>query len=438
MVGIMTEGGAVGHLSHLYDNLELTFGEIKDVIDSAASGKLEKVSEKLDGMNLVFTFDVSEDRLKVARAAGDIKRGGMDAGELAKKFFGRGNVEIAFNSAFQVLSDSLKAIPGKVKAKVFGPRANRWYSIEVIYTQNPGTVNYDNNNIVFHGWPIFQVTRSGEITQAEDDIGVQLLSSRIEQMQKAVSLKDWKIRGPSMLSLKKMSDGSAKNAAISRISSAMQDAGVSDNDTVYDYLRVLMGEAASELDVPEEVIDMVIARSIEAPDAPGIPEIKRVCPKESQQQVLEFIKGAETLKKGMVSPIESAISDFAIEVLRGLKSTLIDRSDDEVMRLRSQVTKAIAAIESSGNEAAMAVLQKEMARLQNVENIAAAMEGVVFFYKGQAYKFTGAFAPAHQIVSLFKYGRKGIPKMDMGESLANAKVGSILNSWSTVVDTQED
>ena len=53
--GIIAEGGAVGHLMHLYDNRELTFGEIKGILTAASSGELEEVSEKLDGLNIVFT-----------------------------------------------------------------------------------------------------------------------------------------------------------------------------------------------------------------------------------------------------------------------------------------------------------------------------------------------------------------------------------------------
>ncbi|NBP01774.1 MAG: hypothetical protein EBU90_16880 [Proteobacteria bacterium] len=56
---LLTCGGAVGHLQHLYDNRDLTFNEIEDILTAAASGNLEKVSEKLDGLNLVFSWDVS-------------------------------------------------------------------------------------------------------------------------------------------------------------------------------------------------------------------------------------------------------------------------------------------------------------------------------------------------------------------------------------------
>ena len=414
---LIAEGGAVGHLQHLYDNLELTFGEIKEVISNAAEGKLEKVSEKLDGINLVFTWDASVGQLKAARSGGDIKGGGMDAEGLAKKFFGRGNVEVAFNTAFKVLNEALNSLsPGDVK-RLFGDSGNRWYSMEIIYAADPNTINYDSNNIVFHGWPIFEIQKDGSVGQASDDTGIDVLTSKIEQMQSAISEKDWKVRGPSLLSMKKMADGSIAQKTISEISSAMSNAGVSDTDTVFDYLRNLMLDEAAGLDLPPNILKMVIERCVEAPGAPGIPEIKKATPKEKQAEVVNFVKNSESLKRKMVEPIEMAIHRFAIEVLRGVNSTLINDSDAEVSRLRKQVEKAISAIEKSGNQTAMEILQKEMERLGNVENIGAAMEGIVFFYKGQAYKFTGAFAPAHQLLSLFKYGRKGIPKMDIGETL---------------------
>lgn len=424
---LVTEGGAAGHLQHLYDNLGLTFAEIKEIITNASEGKLEKASEKLDGMNLVFTYDVSQQRLKVARTGSDIKSGGMDAAGLAKKFFGRGNVETAFNSAFKVLSEAVSSLPPKVATKVFGRSGQRWYSIEIIYTPDPNTINYDSNNIVFHGWPIFEVQKDGSVEQTDDDTGVDLLTSKINQMQKAVSMKDWKVKGPSLLTLKKISDGSVKKNAISAINSAMAAGHVNDNNTVYDYLRNLMKEEVADLGLPPKIAKMVVERAVEAPGAPGVPEIKAATPKELQPAVADFIRASEPLKKKMVAPIEKAISNFAIEVLRGLNSTLIADSDAEVARLKAQVTKAIKAIGSSGNQVAMDVLQKEMQRLGSVENIGAAMEGMVFFYKGQAYKFTGAFAPAHQILSLFKFGRKGVPKMDMGEALLKRAVQHMLN-----------
>ena len=50
-------GGAAGHLQHLYENRELTFKELKQILTHAATGRLEETTEKFDGMNLMFSWD---------------------------------------------------------------------------------------------------------------------------------------------------------------------------------------------------------------------------------------------------------------------------------------------------------------------------------------------------------------------------------------------
>jgi hypothetical protein len=210
-------GGAVGHLAHLFDNRDLTFGEIADILTSAASGKLEKVSEKLDGLNLVFSWDVSTDSLKVARNSGNIKSVGLDAESLAAKFEGRGNLSEAFDSAFKVLNGALGSLPQKTKLNVFGPQANRWYSMEIIYVANPNVINYDSNNVVFHGWPVFKV-EDGKVEMTDDDMGgVDLLTSYVEKMQNAVEIRGWKVRGPALARMQKLSDDSILNDTLSKI-----------------------------------------------------------------------------------------------------------------------------------------------------------------------------------------------------------------------------
>ena len=90
---------------------------------------------------------------------------------------------------------------------------------------------------------------------------------------------------------------------------------------------------------------------------------------------------------------------------------MIDNTEEEVVRLQGEVSKAISAIESSGDENAMQMLKTQMEKLKSVSNITSPVEGVVFIYKGNAYKFTGSFAAANQILGLFKYGRGKIKPM---------------------------
>ena len=401
-------GGLVGHLMHLYDNKDLTFKEIKSILRKASTGRLEKVSEKMDGMNLVFSYDLSQDQVKVTRGS-DIKAGGMDSAALAAKFAGRGSVEEAFVGAFKVLEGAIGALPVKVKQKVFGSAANRWYSMEIIYTKNPNVINYDSDNLVFHGWPVFKRDDSGNVEMSEDEVGgVDVLTQYIEKMQKAVGTSGWKVRGPSILRMKNLSNGTIYEETVAKIDEAMSSAGVSDSDTMGTYLKILLEEEIdSKMSLTPQVKQMVVSRCLEFEGAPNVVAIKKNLNKEDGVMVAGFVKSSPALLKSYVRPIELAINDFAVEVLKGLNSTLIDDSGKEVERLQGEVQNAISSIESSGDETAMSVLSQQMGKLKSVQNITSPMEGIVFIYKGNAYKFTGSFAAANQILGLFKYGRKG-------------------------------
>ena len=59
----------------------------------------------------------------------------------------------------------------------------------------------------------------------------------------------------------------------------------------------------------------------------------------------------------------------------------------------------------------MEILQQQMRKLKNIENVSTAAEGFVFDYDGNTYKFTGNFAPINQILGLFKYGRGNVPPL---------------------------
>jgi hypothetical protein len=405
--------GAVGHLKYVHENRQLTFGEIKDVIRRASEGKLEHVSEKIDGMNLMFTWDFSSEQLRVARNTSDIKNGGMKFADLASRFYGRGNVEKAFTSAFQVLRDAISFFNDRMKIMTFGNRGQLWYSMEVIYASDPNVINYDSNNIVFHGYPVFQSTEDG-VEEVDDPPGIELLTQNIDKMQSAVTMKNWRVRGPAIVSMAKLANGEIANDAIDELLEIQAQTGASDDDTLDDYVRMMIAPEVASLNIKNlKLNDMIIDRVAGIIGAPTVNDIKKVSPRNMHETIAALNRRGPELQKAALAPIERTMHTFAIEILRGVHSTLVNGHEEEINRLRSDVLKAISAIKNSGSELAMDVLQKEMSRLGSVENIGSTLEGIVFIYKGHAYKFTGSFAPVHQILALFKYGRKGIPKMSM-------------------------
>ena len=57
-------GGLAGHMSHLYGNPNLTFSQIKDVLQKASEGELQG-TEKTDGQNLYISYSVKMVRLNL-------------------------------------------------------------------------------------------------------------------------------------------------------------------------------------------------------------------------------------------------------------------------------------------------------------------------------------------------------------------------------------
>ena len=52
-------GGAYGHMSHPFDDKDLTFKDLKNIIDMGLGGQLNRednVTEKLDGQNLMISW----------------------------------------------------------------------------------------------------------------------------------------------------------------------------------------------------------------------------------------------------------------------------------------------------------------------------------------------------------------------------------------------
>lgn len=407
-------GGAAKHLQHVVDNWDLTFGEIKEILTAASEGRLERTTEKLDGQSLSFSYDVGVGEIRCARNTGDIRSGGMDPIALAAKFRGRGNVEEAFTQGFTTVARALTGLSEGKKEFVFGPETNRWYTIEIIYTNNPNVFNYDSNNIVLHMSPVITIDREmGEIdydTSGSSE-GLQTLLSNIGSMQAALDSADWKINGPKFVQLKRLSDGSVLERSLSDLDRAMDLAGVDDSDTLGTYVRTLVRHGVvDELDIPDDAKDALTSRIV-GDEGSDLSAIKRMVPKSEVPRVRELVGASDDIVKELVRPVEMVVHRLAVEVLRGLHSTLIADDSREVERIRGEVKRAISAIESSGSDEAMAVLRDQMEKLSDVDDIASAMEGVVFIYKGLAYKLTGSFSCANQILGLFKYGRGKIKPM---------------------------
>lgn len=396
---------AVGHLSHLVEGRDLKVAEIKQILSDAYHARLNGVTEKFDGMNLVFTWDINVDQLRVARKASDIPAGGMDAPALAARFAGRGNVELAFNDAFRVLNAAILALTHEERLVAFGTNAYRWYSIEIIHQAALNTIKYNGNHIIFHSWPVFERSPGGVLRGIKDSLGVKIFTNAIERMHAQVSALGFEVHGPAIVKLIPREDERFLELALNQIDSALNRFHLADDVKLVDYLCSAGLYSAGNCSSVNSRQELAL-KLADHPQALHANDVKKLFPKNQVPQVTKMMQDREEFQTGWLIPIERAIFHIATEVLKDVPSMLIKDSPAEVKRLRTKVADTIDEVCISQNQEAINFVRKQIQLMEHINNISSPMEGIVFMYGDEAYKLTGAFAFAHQIIATLKYGRK--------------------------------
>ena len=415
MASLLLEGGVAGHMNHLYDNPDLTFRKMKEIMAAASDGQIEG-TEKTDGQNLQLSFDVNTNTARAARNKGNIKDGGLDAAALAQKFGGRGALEDAFNDAFAAFEEAVNKMSQEERVEIFGPNVNIYYNAEVQDPRAANLINYDLPTLTIHRVGHREYNReTGSATDRDVTNNAQKLSDALDVVQGEREEGKFKVQMNAIRKLEALSDDVALNDAYDRLDSALTDAGISDNQTVGEYLVSRIAEMI-DAQVPglSDETKIVMMKRIFKEKGSNIRNVVATIPKEEEDKIAgvrNMVQNASLLKFQAIAPIEEIVHDFSVEMLKGVYSAFILDNDAEVVRLRAEVEKAIRAIEGSDSNEAIEILTKQMSKLKDVDNVSTAAEGFVFDYDDVTYKFTGNFAPVNQILGLFKYGRGNVPPL---------------------------
>lgn len=398
-------GGVAGHLSHLHESMDLTFGEIKDILQNVATANLD-VLEKVDGQNIFFGWDAKTGQIRTARNSGDIAKGGMTPQEYASKWKGH-PAESAFMNGFKAIEQAVKGMSKKDLIAIFGKNNDRYVNAEIMYSANPNMIQYDGNYIVVHNLQSFKGGEQSVVDTGEFDN----LVSAIEGFDAQISQEQWKVHGPQLVPLQDISEGKHYDKLVADLDKA--SGGMSDSATIGDFaaekLRVgEVGNLKMPVERQEQLIERIIGlvRGDDPATLPDLRLLKQGLDKATQGKISDMASStnARATVSVITAPLERAISDFAIEVLRGMQSFFVSDHDSEVQRLRAELGDSIKKIQSARGADAQKMadtLARQMEKLGNVENVAQSIEGIVFEYppgSKQLYKLTGSFAMVNQIV----------------------------------------
>lgn len=398
---LIVEGGAYGHMHHPFDTeINLTFGDLKNIVKNALTGELELTREKTDGQALAISW--SNGKLVAARNKSHLKNKGKDAmtlGEVASKFAGRGGLTDAYNYAMQDLSTAVGALSDAQRQKVFKDGAC-FMNLEVIYPTSVNVIPYNNPLLIFHG--TFEYDMDGNIL-GENQEAARVLAGMIKQVNQHVQTK-YKIQGPPVTQLPKSEDLSALQPKyLAMISNLQNEFKLSDKDGVADYHQAWWENFVdtNAKGLPKAQKDALVKRWAFLDKSF---KLKDIADNDLRSWAEKIDKqDQQKISKDNLMKFEEIFLGVGADVLSFMQSVLTVNPEDAKRQMMTRIGQTIKDVKASGDPKKVEKMKLELKRLQAVGGFdkIVPIEGIVFSYKGNTMKLTGSFAACNQLLGIF-------------------------------------
>ena len=106
-----------------------------------------------------------------------------------------------------------------------------------------------------------------------------------------------------------------------------------------------------------------------------------------------------------MKPFETLFFEVGAEILKNVQGFMAANPDKSVQSMKKKLDAAIKNVRSGGDLKKLNTLKLQLDKLNAIGGVDSIVpsEGIVFKYKGNTYKFTGAFAPVNQITGLISF-----------------------------------
>lgn len=397
---IIAEGGAAKHMNHPFDDLSITFKQLSEMIQRALSGTLDVeglVQEKLDGQNLMVTY--LDGQVRAARNKTTVKNP-MSIQQVAQKFEGRGLVKDAFVNAMSDLNSALLKI-GAQRLNTIFKGGKRFLNIEIIYPKTQNVIDYGAAYLVFLG-----------LVEFDDDANpVKRFKSEASRLQKIVqsvnadTQQTFNIIAPEALKIATNKNFQGKMSYYLRTLNALRKKHrLGGDSTLGEYYEA---ELATKIPfkLPPNQLKVLMRRWVYNDNSTKITKGLFGLPSD---QIKDFERTkVKDLVKDMQFDFEILFLKLGVDVMSNISGFLTANPNNTVQKIRKDINKIIAQARGSKDPKILKALNYNLKKIKALGGFDAIVpsEGIVFMYNGKLYKLTGAFAPANQLLGLFRYSR---------------------------------
>ena len=425
--GVLTEGGAAGHMAHPYDDHGLTFNEMREIVSRALEGRLdieESVTEKTDGQNIFVTWKNNE--IGFARGVGTIINP-MTTSEIIADFQRKQQKAIAekgadagvnyqpvvdaYQACAEDLTEAFRSIPADKLNQIF-KNGRIFANMEIIYPATKNVISYDKAHLQFHN--LAEYDDAGKII--ETDLTGGSMIQGIIQNANAHMQKTFSFIPPQKIKLGRAYDFEDQQAAFfSEIDQLQNKFKLQPTDLVTEYHKAWWGDVIKtkaqslRYEITENVLTALIYRWAFNDKSTNISILKKeIDNPEFVTWMSEFDKkDFKIYQKQNMEPFEAIFLRLGVVVLKNAENFLAANPSKVVQEIKTELAQLIKEIQASGNVVNIKKLELELKRIERIGGFDSIVpsEGLVFVYGGHTYKLTGSFAPINQLLGVLKYTR---------------------------------
>ena len=394
-------GGVIGHIQHPYENLDLTFHDLYDLVGFITSGKFRDeegclhhlhATEKLDGQQLSVSW-INDRGLVVARNKGHVKNFGetaLDRDGLADKFHSH-ICFYAFIYAYDSLNSVISDLTTAERNFIFD-NGRKWMSLEVIYPDTTNVISYDKKLIFFHYTVRYNL--SGNVLEMYPEDGQKLF-----EMLPYRQAENYTFEAPRVVKTRDISRWNMR--FFNQLRDIYDTYDINPTYTIGQFLEAHFIKILDRhLNFTDDTVRDKILRRFVYGDKSGftLPEMKQI------EGLAEWVKKYEKEElrlelKYARRPLERCFLELGALLFHHTDNEqfLVKGNETSTNLLIERVRKALEVIpivDQKLNHQIYLLNEIQMAVPEHIQ----ATEGIVFSFKDELYKLTGCFAPINQIL----------------------------------------
>ena len=396
----LVEGGASGHMKHPYDYTDFTLRDLKGLIRNLFSGKIEDITEKIDGTNIQATMN-KQGQVVFIRNQGDLNSelGGMTIDDMANKWKYKPGTAKTFLTAGALITKVFE----KIGPNFFNPSDHKKLvcNCECVIEGKTNILYYASSQVDFHDIWVYEKGEDGKWKNTD------VTKDGLDKIQKACEDIDGAQITPKVIVQVKDDSEKILVEYIKKIDKIFKDAGCNEKSTVEDwkFARFLKycKEGAEWTDFvlkSDEGAKILYNRWFNGDKSLDIKKLIKNYYADEERNVRAV--DAKEYKKWVADVMEPLDNFFIelgndiIELCDGILNA--DNKAEIVKQLKDDLQDAVDTVRTEGDDDANQKMTHQLERLEGMGLNSS--EGIVFRYKGKLMKCTGSFTALNAAIGL--------------------------------------